>query len=340
MLDGTPPQYEYGRGDSPNRETLEATLAALEQGHYAVVFGSGMAACDAILRRLQPGDHVIAGLDLYGGVYRLFEKVYRSHGIAVDYCDFADEQWVQTLRPTTRLLWLETPTNPLLKVTDMQRVATQAHASGVMVVVDNTFASPYLQNPLVWGVDLVVHSMTKYIAGHSDVIAGVVIGRDEAWREHLLFLRNAAGPILGPFDAWLVQRGVKTLALRMQQHTRNAERIVEFLGTHPRVARLYYPSGQVAYPKQMRGGGGMISWDLKDANKEQVYKVLRKLELFAVAESLGGVESLVSHPDTMTHSALPEAERRRRGIGPTLIRLSVGIEDVEDLIEDLDNALR
>ncbi|SMC02757.1 cystathionine gamma-lyase [Sulfobacillus thermosulfidooxidans DSM 9293] len=339
VLDGTPVHYEYGRGDSPNREALEDTLTALENGQFAVVFGSGMAACDAILRHLNPGDHIIAGLDLYGGVYRLLEQVYRQHHIAVDYCTFDTDDWVTRIRPTTRLVWLETPTNPLLHVIDIERVTQKAHLHDLTVVVDNTFASPYLQNPLCLGADLVVHSMTKYIAGHSDVIGGVVIGGDARWRESLQFLRNATGPILGPFDAWLILRGVKTLALRMQQHTQNALHIVQFLKTHPRVSQLYYPEGQVAYSKQMRGGGGMISFVLKDADTTHVYEVLRKFRVFAVAESLGGVESLVSHPATMTHSAIPEEERNRRGIVPGLIRLSVGIEDVKDLIADLEHAL-
>ncbi len=338
-LDGSAQQYEYARGDSPNREALEDTLASLEKGRFAVAFGSGMAACDAILRTLHPGDHVLAGQDLYGGVYRLFEKVYRPQGYDIDYCNFDDGTWIRQIRPQTRLVWLETPTNPLLMVTDIEEVAKQAHLHQLTVVIDNTFASPYLQNPLVWGADLVVHSMTKYIAGHSDVIGGAVIGNDQSWRDQLKFLRNAAGPILSPFDAWLILRGLKTLALRMEQHSRNAEHLVEFLGNHARVEQIYYPWTQPISHKQMGAGGGMISFVLKDGTTDRVYNVLRNLRLFQVAESLGGVESLVSHPATMTHSSVPEEERNQRGIVSGLVRLSVGIEEAKDLIADWEQAL-
>ncbi len=337
-VDDNAPQYEYARGDSPNREALEDTLASLERGRYAVVFGSGMAACDAILRRLSPGEHIVAGHDLYGGVYRLFEQVYRPQGYHIDYCDF-DGKWTSAIDPLTRLVWFETPSNPLLQVTDIEKVSQEAHSHGLTVVIDNTFASPYLQNPLTLGADLVVHSMTKYIAGHSDVIGGAVIGNDRGWQDHLRFLRNAAGPTLGPFDAWLILRGLKTLALRMEQHSQNAEDLAEFLGNHSRVQEVYYPWTQPVGRKQMRRGGGMISFVLKPGNISQVHGVMGKLHLFQLAESLGGVESLVSHPATMTHSAVPEAQRMRRGIVPGLIRLSVGIEDGKDLITDWDKAL-
>jgi cystathionine beta-lyase/cystathionine gamma-synthase len=338
-LDGAPVRYEYARGDSPNREALESALASLERGSFGVVFASGMAACDAVLRRLTPGDHIIAGLDLYGGTYRLLESIFRPQGIIIDYCDLSQPGWESNVIPASRMVWMETPSNPLLQLTDIAQVAYSAHAHHLTLVVDNTFASPYLQNPLEWGADLVVHSTTKYIAGHSDVIGGAVIGRQEAWREHLTFLRNAAGAVISPFDAWLTLRGLKTLALRMQRHCGNAEKVAKLLAHNPQVERVYYPGLHGDLPAQMRLGGGMVSFVLSDDQPGAAYRVLRRLRLFAAAESLGGVESLASQPATMTHAALPAEERRRRGISDSLVRLSIGIEDPEDLLEDLEQAL-
>lgn len=338
-LDGKPVAYEYARGDSPNREALEAALASLERAEYAVVFASGMAACDAVLRRLSPGDHVIAGLDLYGGTYRLLETVFRPAGIVIDYCDLSDPGWEQHVLPASRMVWMETPSNPLLQLTDIGAVARLAHAHHLTLVVDNTFASPYLQNPLEWGADVVVHSTTKYIAGHSDVIGGAVVGRQAAWQEHLRVLRNTAGAVMGPFDAWLTMRGLKTLALRMQRHCDNARLVAEFLAGDSRIGRVYYPGLDGALPGQMRLGGGMVSFELRQGDLHSAYRFLRSLRLFSVAESLGGVESLASHPATMTHAALPLEERNRRGIADSLVRLSVGIEDPGDLLSDLKQAL-
>lgn len=338
-LDGNPAPYEYARGDSPNRDALEEALASLEGGDFAVSFASGMAAGDAVLRRLAPGDHIIAGADLYGGVYRLLESIYRPQGIRTDYCDLSRPDWVNRIQPATRLVWLETPTNPLLQIAPMEFITEAAHRRNLEVVVDNTFASPYLQNPLQWGADLVMHSMTKYIAGHSDVIGGIVAGRSTSWREHLTFVRNAAGAVISPFDAWLTLRGLKTLALRMERHSENAGRIAEWLAAQPAVGAVYYPGRQRGWQQQMRLPGGMVSFVLKDAGAEEAFRVLRRLRVFSVAESLGGVESLASHPATMTHAALPPEERERRGIVAGLIRLSVGIEDLGDLLADLEQAL-
>ncbi|AEJ38596.1 cystathionine gamma-lyase [Sulfobacillus acidophilus TPY] len=341
--------YEYGRGDNPTREALEAALASLEDGDFAVTFASGMAAGDSILRMLKPGDEVVAGLDLYGGVYRLLETVYRPHHhTQVRYIDLTRIDAVPaSLSEKTRILWVETPSNPLLQVADIQALATVAHESGALLVVDNTFASPYLQNPLHWGADLVVHSMTKYIAGHSDAIGGAVLGRDPSLGEHLRFIRNAAGATLGPFEAWLILRGLKTLGVRMDRHVANAERVADFLAHHPAVARVYYPghwteeAGRIV-ARQMRAPGGMVSFEVHSAlapDLAAMGRLFTRFRVFSLAESLGGVESLVGHPATMTHAALPAFVRSERGIRDQLIRLSVGIEDYADLEADLRLAL-
>lgn len=335
--------YEYGRNDNPTRQSLEEALASLEQGIGAVAFASGMAASDAILRMLSPGDRVLAAEDLYGGVYRLLERVYRQHGVTTDYIDPEDIEVLSRAleRDHPKVIWLESPSNPLLKVYDIQAVATLAHRHGAWLVVDNTFASPYNQNPLALGADIVVHSTTKYIGGHSDVIGGVVVTRDEGILETLGFLRNTAGATLGPFEAWLTLRGLKTLGVRMEKHAENATRIVAFLRDHPQVARVYYPDRD---PVSMRTPGGMVSFLLKESPgidpKGAIKRVMEAFQIFSLAESLGGVESLVGHPATMTHAAIPEAERRRRGILDNLIRLSVGIEDDDDLVDDVDRALK
>ncbi|MCY0879482.1 MAG: PLP-dependent aspartate aminotransferase family protein [Firmicutes bacterium] len=338
--------YEYGRNDNPTREALEAALASLEEGVGAVAYASGMAASDAVLRTLNPSDRVVASSDLYGGVYRLLERVYRPQGIATTYADAWDlaalERAMATVAP--RLVWIESPSNPLLRVIDIAAVAALCRRYGATLVVDNTFASPFNQTPLTLGADIVVHSTTKYIGGHSDVMGGVVVVKDRTLYEDLRFIRNAAGATLGPFDAWLTLRGLKTLGVRMRQHAENAAYIADFLRRHPLVEEVYYPAfqGEVAQ-RQMRTPGGMVSFRIKaDPGRspyEQVKAVLDRFRVFSLAESLGGVESLVGHPATMTHAALAPEERARRGILDTVIRLSVGIEDVNDLVNDLAGAL-
>ncbi len=336
--------YEYGRGDNPTRGSLEEALASLERGVGAVAFASGMAASDAVLRsRLVPGHRVLAAEDLYGGVYRLLERVYRPQRIDTHYANLGDVQQVQDLLNRIRpsVLWLESPSNPLLQVMDLPRLARASHEVGCTLVVDNTFASPYNQNPLEMGADVVVHSTTKYIGGHSDVIGGVAIVGDAETLETLRFIRNTTGGTLGPFEAWLTLRGLKTLGVRMQQHAENAGRVVEFLRAHPAVDQVYYPSNNPIAQQQMRTFGGMVSFTLKTDGDPlpRVKRVLERFRIFSLAESLGGVESLVGHPATMTHAALPAAERQRRGVVDSLIRLSVGIEDVQDLVNDLSQAL-
>lgn len=337
--------YEYGRGDNPTRQALEEVMASLEKGLHAAAYASGLAASDAVLRLLAPGQEVIAGEDLYGGVYRLFERIYRSQGLSVEYVDLLDLDRLESrVSPKTRMIWLETPTNPLLQIFDIEAIAEIAHRKGLWLVVDNTFASPYLQNPLDHGADIVVHSTTKYVAGHSDVLGGMVVVRDREIYDRLKFLQNAAGAILGPFEAWLTLRGLKTLGVRMQRHCDNAEQVAKFLSSHPDVERVYYPKfGDLRQKQlaehQMRAFGGMVSFTLKDKRRPTVERVLKRFSIFSLAESLGGVESLVGHPATMTHAAIPLAEREARGITEGLIRLSVGIEDLPDLIQDLTQAL-
>ncbi|PSR21914.1 MAG: cystathionine gamma-synthase [Sulfobacillus acidophilus] len=338
--------YEYGRNDNPTRDSFEQALASLELGQGAVAYASGMAASDAVLRILAPGDRVIAAEDLYGGVYRLLERVYRVQGIVTEYVDFRQpdvlEEAIKRIRP--RIIWMESPSNPLLTVIDIAQVGAIVARWGGWLVVDNTFASPYNQNPLTLGADLVVHSTTKYIGGHSDVIGGAVVANDPDLLRHLRFIRNAAGGTLGPFEAWLTLRGLKTLGVRMERHAENAQRIAAFLASHQAVEKVYYPGTQgVLAARQMKTCGGMVSFVLKTAHSQDPLAVARsffnRLKMFALAESLGGVESLAGHPATMTHAALPEPERERRGIVMSLVRLSVGIEDVADLIADLDQAL-
>lgn len=338
--------YEYGRNDNPTRDSLEQALASLELGQGAVAYASGMAASDAVLRLLNPGDRVIAAEDLYGGVYRLLERVYREHGIETEYVDFQQldrlDEAIKRSRP--RVIWMESPSNPTLSVIDIAQVGEIVRRWGGLLVVDNTFASPYNQNPLKLGADVVVHSTTKYVGGHSDVIGGAVIVNDPDLLNQLRFIRNTAGGTLGPFEAWLTLRGLKTLGVRMERHAENAKRVADFLSSHGGVEKVYYPGyqGEVAR-RQMKTYGGMVSFVLKTASGQDpfsgVRRFLNRLTMFALAESLGGVESLAGHPATMTHAAIPEAERQRRGIVASLIRLSVGIEDAVDLIADLDQAL-
>jgi len=337
--------YEYARTGNPTRTALEQCVASLESGHHGLAFSSGMGAEAAITYLLQSGDHIVAHDDLYGGTSRLFNRLLSGFGVQVDYVDATDPANVaRALRPTTRLVWLETPTNPLLRIVDITAVVHAAHAAGALVVVDNTFASPYFQRPLELGADVVVHSATKYLGGHSDVVLGVLVTRDAGLAERLRFIQNAAGAVPGPFDCWLVLRGLKTLALRMRQHEANAQAVARFLQQHPRLVRVLYP-GLVSHPghavaaRQMTGFGGMVSAEV-EGGRPAAYRVLSHTRLFTLAESLGGVESLIEHPGGMTHASVPPERRAAIGIGDGLIRLSVGIEDEADLLADLEQALR
>jgi cystathionine gamma-synthase len=339
---GTRSGYEYSRSANPTRTALQECLAALEGGRHAVAFGSGMGASDVLLRvLLSPGDHIVIPHDAYGGTFRLVDKVLRPWGIEHTPVDLADVAALRAaLRPETRAIWCETPTNPLLGIADIAAVADVAREAQARLVVDNTFASPYLQSPLALGADVVLHSTTKYIGGHSDVVGGALITSDDALAEQLLFTQNAVGSVPSPFDAWLTLRGVKTLAVRMERHSDNAERVVAFLTGHPAVAQVYYPGlpehpGHEAAAKQMRRFGGMVSIRLR-GGREAALRVCAATEVFTLAESLGGVESLIEHPGQMTHMSVAGSALQ---VPDDLVRLSVGIEDVEDLVEDLRTAL-
>jgi cystathionine gamma-lyase len=335
--------YEYSRSGNPTRTALEICLAALEGGERGLAFASGLAATTAVLSVLRPGDEVVAAADLYGGTYRLLERVFRPWGLIVRYTDDASpDGFARLISPKTKLVWIETPTNPLLQILDIAAIAELTHKAGALLAVDNTFASPYLQQPLALGADLVVHSTTKYLGGHSDVVGGAVIGRKDLLAP-IAFYQNAAGGVPGPFDAWLTLRGVKTLAIRMERHCANARRLAEWLTGRPRVERVYYP-GLKSHPghelarRQMRDFGGMISVRIK-GGRDGALHFMTRTKLFSLAESLGGVESLVCHPATMTHAGIPSDIRNARGVDDGLVRLSVGIEDVEDLEKDLNEAL-
>ncbi len=339
--------YEYSRVSNPTRTALEGCLAALEGARHGVCFASGVAATDAILRTLRPGERVVAVNDLYGGTYRLFRQIYEPMGIRFAFVDMAapDALEAALAEAPTRLVWLETPTNPLLRLVDIAGAVARAHAAGAEVAVDNTFASPYLQQPLSLGADLVMHSTTKYIGGHSDVIGGAVCTSSDAWEERLRFQIKCTGAAPGPMDCFLTLRGVKTLHLRMQRHCENAEAVANFLSSHPKVGAVLYP-GLISHPghevarRQMpRGYGGMVSFTLRDAGAEAAVRLMTATRIFALAESLGGVESLIEHPATMTHASIPADVRRAAGLEDALIRLSVGVEDADDLIADLDAAL-
>lgn len=337
--------YEYARTQNPTRTALENALAAIEYGKRAFSFSSGMAATDAVIRLLKPGDEVIVTNDLYGGTYRIFTKVFAAYGINFHFVSMQDPSNLSHyINENTRMIWVETPTNPLLNIIDIEAVSGIARQRGIKTVVDNTFASPYLQNPLQLGADIVVHSATKYLGGHSDVVHGAVIVKDEEVAEQLAFIQNSCGAVPGPHDCWLVLRGIKTLHVRMDRHCENGEKLARFLQQHDKVARVYWagfedhPNHAVA-KKQMRGFGGMISFSLKDNTVEAANKVLEGTRLFALAESLGGVESLIGHPASMTHGSIPREERIKNGLEDSLIRLSVGIEDADDLIADLARAL-
>jgi cystathionine gamma-lyase/cystathionine beta-lyase/cystathionine gamma-lyase/homocysteine desulfhydrase len=334
--------YEYARTKNPTRSALEANLAALERGKYAHCFASGMSATDTVFRMLKSGDHVVAGENMYGGSYRLFSRVLEKYGLEFTYVDTSSVDAVQAaLRPNTKIVFLETPTNPMMTITDLRACSAIAHEAGALVVVDNTFCSPYIQRPIELGADIVVHSTTKFINGHSDSVGGVVVSNSDAIAEQIGFLQNAVGAILSPMDSFLVLRGVKTLAVRMRQHEANGAAMANYLVTQPKAKKVYYP-GLPEHPqhelakRQMNGFGAMISFEL--GSYDNAKKFLDRVRLCSLGESLGGVETLISHPASMTHGSVPQEMRERLGITPGLVRISVGIEDVEDLIADVDHA--
>ncbi|HEU4712615.1 MAG TPA: cystathionine gamma-synthase [Pyrinomonadaceae bacterium] len=335
--------YEYARTQNPTRSALERNIAALEGGRFGFAFASGMAAIDATLRLVKKDEHVVVSDNTYGGTARLFNKILTHYGITFDYVDTSDPLNVEAaIKPNTKMVFVETPTNPVMIVTDLKEVSEIAHRAGARVVCDNTFMSPYLQRPLEFGVDIVVHSTTKYLNGHSDGVGGVVVLNDEEDANWIGFVQNSAGAILSPFDSWLVMRGTKTLALRMEQHDKSGRAVAAFLEEHPKVRKVYYP-GSASHPqhalarRQQHGFGGMVAFDV--GSFEAARTVLESVKLCTLAESLGGVESLISHPATMTHASVDEAKRQRLGITDGLVRISVGIEDTDDIIADLDQAL-
>ncbi len=337
--------FEYARSQNPTRFALEEALAKIENGKYGLAFSSGVAATDAVIKLLNPGDEVIAANDMYGGTYRLFTKVFERFGIIFTYVDTTNpENIAKAISAKTKLVWIETPTNPLMNITDIAAVAAITKAKNCLLCVDNTFASPYLQNPLDLGADIVMHSATKYLGGHSDVIQGCLIINDKQLRDDLYFIQKSCGAVPGPQDCFLVLRGIKTLHVRMQRHCENGEKIAHWLRNNAKVAKVYWPGfedskGYAIAKQQMRGFGGMISFELKNDTVEEVNRVLSSTHLFSLAESLGGVESLINHPASMTHASIPRDERIKNGLSDGLIRLSVGIEDVDDLIDDLNKAI-
>lgn len=337
--------YSYSRTHNPTRLALEKAIASLENGSYGLAFASGMAAIDAVLKLLKPGDEVIATKDLYGGSYRLFIRIYESYGIKFHFLDVNNTSLVQEhIHAHTKLIWIETPTNPMMTIVDIRTIASLAKENKILLAVDNTFATPYLQQPLDLGADIVMHSATKYLGGHSDIIMGALVVNDNALAKQLFFIQNTCGAISGPQDCFLALRGIKTLHLRMQRHCENGEKIAYYLKNHPKVDKVYWP-GFKDHPNheiakgQMKGYGGMLSFSTKTNNLEETLVILKKLKLFTLAESLGGVESLAGHPATMTHASIPKLERIKLGIIDSLIRLSVGIEDVDDLLLDLEQAI-
>jgi len=338
--------FEYARSQNPTRKALEEALAIIENGKFGLAFSSGVAATDAVVKLLEPGDEVIAASDMYGGTYRLFTKVFEKFGIRFIYTDTANTDNVaKAVTKKTKLIWLETPTNPLMSITDIEAISVISKKAGAWLCVDNTFASPFLQNPLDLGADIVMHSSTKYLGGHSDVIQGALVMNDASLREKLYFIQKSCGAVPGPMDCFLVLRGIKTLHLRMRQHSENGKIIAQWLRNHSKVDKVYWPGftdhpGFAIAKKQMRDFGGMISFELKDDSIEETRRVLSSTKLFALAESLGGVESLINHPASMTHASIPREERMKNGLRDALIRLSVGIEDAEDLVADLDNAIK
>lgn len=338
--------YEYSRTHNPTRKALEANLAAIEGGRYGLAFASGLAAIDTLLKTLNPGDEVISTNDLYGGTYRLFVRVYEKFGLRFHFVPMQQLAAIEEkITEKTRLIWVETPTNPMLNVIDIEAVAQLAKSKGILLAVDNTFASPYLQQPLKLGADIVMHSATKYIGGHSDLVMGALVVNDDALAEQLYFLQNAAGAVPGPMDCFLALRGIKTLHVRMQRHCENAEKVARFLRSHPKVEKVYWPGfpdhpGHEIAKKQMRAFGGMISFTMKGDSIEEAFRAVSSFKVFTLAESLGGVESLAGHPATMTHASIPREERLKAGLSDSLIRLSVGLEDADDLINDLKQVLQ
>ncbi len=336
--------FEYSRTHNPTRTALQNSFASLENAKYGVAFSSGLAAIDAIIKLLSPGDEVISTNDLYGGTFRLFTKVFEKYGVKFHFTSLHNVSDVESLiNENTKVIWAETPTNPMINIFDIEALSIISKAKNLLLVVDNTFASPYLQNPINLGADIVMHSATKYLAGHSDVVLGALMLNDDEIAEKLYFIQNASGAVPGPQDCFLTLRGIKTLHVRMQRHCENAHKVANFLNNHEMVEKVYWPGldshkNHDVAKKQMSGFGGMLSFRIKDFNKEQTIKFLEKLHLFTLAESLGGVESLCGHPATMTHASIPVEEREKSGVTDSLIRLSVGIEDIDDLIDDLKNA--
>ena len=338
--------FEYSRTGNPTRAALENNLAALESGKYGACFGSGLAAIDCVVKMLNPGDEVISTNDLYGGSYRIFKTIFEKYGINFHFVNMLDENNIKDkINDNTKLIWIETPTNPMMNIIDIKAVVSMAKESNIKVAVDNTFATPYLQRPLELGADIVMHSVTKYLGGHSDVVMGALITNDEAIAEEMYRIQNSSGAVCGPMDSFLVLRGIKTLHLRVQRHCENGEKIAHFLADHPLVDKVYWP-GFESHPNhhiakdQMSGFGGMISFTLKGDDMELAKAIVSKTKIFTLAESLGGVESLIGHPSTMTHASIPREERIKSGVLDSLIRLSVGVEDASDLIEDLKDAFK
>lgn len=337
--------YGYARGKNPTRSALEKNLATLEDAKHCICFSSGMGATDAVIKMLRPGDEVITGDDLYGGSYRMFTKIFANYGIKFHFINLTDADNIKKyINANTKLIWIETPTNPTMQIVDIEACSKIAKEHKLILAVDNTFASPYLQNPIHLGADIVMHSVTKYLGGHSDVVMGALMMNDEKLFTDLAFILNSCGANPGPMDSFLVMRGVKTLHLRMERHCYNGRKIAEFLKTHPRIEKIYWPGfedhpNHAIAKKQMRDFGGMISFVLKGASVEETFRMASSFHVFSLAESLGGVESLINHPATMTHASIPREERERVGVVDNLLRLSVGVEDVEDLIEDLKQAL-
>jgi cystathionine gamma-lyase/cystathionine beta-lyase len=337
--------FAYARGKNPTRSALEKNIAALEDGKYALCFSSGMGSIDAVIKLLKPGDEVITGDDLYGGSYRMFTKIFEPLGIKFHFINMTHAENIRSyINPNTRLIWAETPTNPTMQIIDIRACANIAREHQLILAVDNTFASPYLQNPLALGADIVMHSVTKYLGGHSDVVMGALVTSNDALYERLAFIHNSCGATPGPMDSFLVLRGIKTLHLRMQRHCENGRKVAEYLRHHAKIEKVYWP-GFTDHPnheiakEQMRDFGGMISIVLRGASLEETFRIASSFQVFSLAESLGGVESLINHPATMTHASIPKAEREKAGVVDNLLRLSVGVEDIEDLMEDLQQAL-